>query len=121
MARIIDGRNLFQRQTNDYDLLEYRLEYYRNFLLMYEGLESHDKYYITFSEGLNSDDEFVDIFCPHCGFRLNEHTMYNVKVFAHSKRNCSGSIEDRATWGIVEVICPDCFEKTVVILEDERP
>lgn len=119
MSRIIDGRHLFQRQTSDYEILENKLEYYRSFLLMYEGIEGYTNYYITFSEGLNSDDEFVDVFCPHCGFRLNEHTMFNEKVYAHSKRNCNGDIEDRATWGIVETVCPECQGKTVVILEDE--
>lgn len=85
MARIIDGRNLFHRQPNDYDLLEAKIEYYRNFLLMYEGIEGYDEYFITFTEELQTGDEFVDIFCPHCGFRLNEHTMYNEKVWADRK------------------------------------
>ena len=118
MTRIIDGRNLFQKQTKGYEILESKLDYYRDFLLMYEGLESHDEYYLTFAEELQTGDEFVDIFCPHCGFRLNEHTMYNEKVWVHSKRNCTGDLEDRATWGIVETICPDCSRKTVIILED---
>lgn len=117
MSNILDGTHLFQKGRPDYSVLEDRLEYYRNFLLLYAGLDKNEKFYITFSQDLESDDEFVDIFCPHCGYRLNEHTMHNEQVWVHSKQNVNGDLEDRATWGIVETLCPDCKEKTVIILE----
>ena len=52
MSNILDGTHLFQKGRPDYSVLEDRLEYYRNFLLLYAGLDKNEKFYITFSQDL---------------------------------------------------------------------
>ena len=117
MAKIIDGNYLFLNKSSETKQLEDRLEFYRNFLLLYEGIDCHDKYYITFHNGLEPDEEFVNIYCPHCGNPLNESTLCNHKVWVHGKQNANDDLENRSNWGILETVCPDCTNKTVVILE----
>lgn len=117
MAKIINGNHLFQNSESQTKILENRLEFYRNFLLLYEGIDGYDKYYLTFHNGLLPTDEFVDIYCPHCGYTLNETTLHNHKVWVHGKQNATDDLDDRSNWGILETVCPDCGKKTVVILE----
>lgn len=117
MAKIIDGNYLFTKGRDETKILEEKIEYYRNFLLLFEGIENYDNYYLTFHEGLSEDDEFVSIFCPHCGHVLNDTTLNNHKVWVHGKQNSGDDLDNRANWGILETVCPDCRKKTVVILE----
>lgn len=117
MAKIIDGNNIFQNKRNESKILEDKLEYYRNFLLLYEGISGFSNYYLTFHIGLDTDEEFVNIFCPHCGYILNEKTLYGKRVWVHGKQNSDNELDDRENWGILELLCPDCGKKTVVILE----
>ena len=117
MAKVIDGYDLFQNISDPAKSLETNLEFYRNFLLLYEGIEGYDDYYLTFHNGLLPSDEFVNIYCPHCGYILNDTTMCNHRVWVHGKQNADDDLDDRSNWGILETVCPDCSKKTVVILE----
>ena len=117
MAKIIDGTHLFRSGYNPIRELEERIEFYRNFLLLHEGIQGFRDYYLTFHTGLSPDDEFVSIYCPHCGYILNDSTMAQRKVWVHAKENVEGDLQDRANWGILEAVCPNCDKKTIVILE----
>lgn len=117
MAKVIDGNHLFQNNHSQSKVLEDKLEFYRNFLLLYEGIDGFSDYYLTFHNGLLPTDEFVNIYCPHCGYILNDTTLSNHKVWVHGKQNVDDDLDDRSNWGILETICVDCGKKTVVILE----
>lgn len=117
MSKTIDANHLFKSSQNNVKLLEDRLEFYRNFLLLYEGIEGFNDYYLTFHNGLLPTDEIVNIYCPHCGSILNEATLHNHKVWVHGKQNADDDLDDRSNWGILEVVCPECNQKTVVVLE----
>lgn len=122
MGKVIDGSSIFTNANtpscnNEIYSLQQKIEYYRNFLLLYEGIESPLNYYLVFHEGLYFEEEFVDIKCPHCHGEINENTMSNQKVWVHSKQDSQKELDNRESWGILELICPHCKNKVVVILE----
>lgn len=115
-GEIINGMNIFETKNNIKELEE-SLEYYRNYLLLKEGYSGFSKYYITFHRPLRNDEQFINIQCPHCCRPLNSTTMYGENVIAHSKMNCKDSLQNRESWGIAELVCPACHNKTVVVFE----
>ncbi|MGU8835766.1 hypothetical protein ACSW8S_19870 (plasmid) [Clostridium perfringens] len=119
MSNVIDGSSLFRNNSSEgaKRTLQDRFEFYRNFLLLYEGISSYSNYYLTFHRGLTSSESFISIYCPHCGYIIDDSTMSNHKVWVHGKATAGDDLDDTSDWGILELVCPDCKKKTVVILE----
>ena len=117
MAKIIDANGLFQNSQSQTKVLEDKIEFYRNYLLLYEGIPGYPSYYLTFHSELLPTDEFVDIYCPHCGYPLNDTTFSDQKAWVHGKHNEDEDIYDRSNWGFAEIICPHCDNKLVLVFE----